>query len=187
MSSLAAMTDRPACAIGVDVGGTKIAAGLVAFPHGEVRARRQIATAPARGGEAIFADVLRLCEELTTAARAQDRRVDGIGIGVCELVDLDGNVVSENCIAWKNVPVREQLSKLAPACIEADVRAAALAEAMFGAGRPFKQFLYVTVGTGISCCLVLDGKPFTGAHGATGTMASSPLSRNHAVRLRIFG
>ena len=170
------MTDRPACAIGVDVGGTKIAAGLVAFPSGEVRARRQIATAPARGGEAIFADVLRLCEELTTAARAQDGRVDGIGIGVCELVDLDGNVVSENCIAWKNVPVRERLSKLAPACIEADVRAAALAEAMFGAGRPFKQFLYVTVGTGISCCLVLDGKPFHGAHGATGTMASSPLS-----------
>jgi glucokinase len=120
--------------------------------------------------------VLRLCEELSATAQSQEQRVSGIGIGVCELVDLEGNVVSENCIAWKGVAVRERLSKLAPTVIEADVRAAALAEAMFGAGKPFNQFLYVTVGTGISCCLMLDGKPFTGAHGATGTMASSPLS-----------
>jgi len=167
----------PNCsAIGVDVGGTKIAAGLVIFPKGEVRERRQIPTSPARGGDAVLADVLRLCAELSAAARSQSRRVECIGIGLCELVDLEGNVASENCIAWKGLPVREKMSKLAPTILEADVRAAALAEAMFGAGKPFKQFLYVTVGTGISCCLVLDGMPFTGAHGATGTMASSPLS-----------
>jgi glucokinase len=164
------------CAIGVDVGGTKIAAGLVSFPKGEVHSRRQIPSVPARGGEAVFADVLRVCEELTAAARVQNQRVNCIGIGVCELVDLEGNVASENCIAWKGVPVCERLSKLAPATIEADVRAAALAEATFGAGKPFKQFLYLTVGTGISCSLVLDGKPFIGARGATGTMASSPLT-----------
>jgi glucokinase len=176
MTSVPVINDRPFCAIGVDVGGTKIAAGLVTFPKGGVRERRQIPTTPARGGEAIFADVLRLCDELNVTARARDQCINGIGIGICELVDLTGNVVSENCVAWKDVPVRERLSKLAPTVIEADVRAAALAEASFGAGKPFKQFLYVTVGTGISCCLVVDGKAFTGAHGATGTMASSPLS-----------
>jgi glucokinase len=164
------------CAIGVDVGGTKIAAGLVIFPQGEVRARRQIPTAPERGGDAVFADVLQLCEELGASARGQNQRIASIGLGICELVDLQGKIVSENCIAWKGMLVRERLSKLAPTVIEADVRAAALAEALFGAGKPFRQFLYVTVGTGISCCLVIDGKPFTGAHGATGTMASSPLS-----------
>jgi len=167
---------RPFCAIGVDVGGTKIAAGLVTFPKGEMSLRRQIPTTPARGGSAVFADVFRLCEELIAAARSQDQRVDGIGLGLCELVDLAGNVASENCIAWNDLRVREQLSRLAPTVVEADVRAAALAEALFGSGKSFKQFLYVTVGTGISCCLVLDGKPFTGARGATGTMASSPLS-----------
>jgi glucokinase len=158
------------------VGGTNIAAGLVRFPSGEVQTRRQIPTAPARGGEAIFADVLGLCEDLRGAARGQDQRVACVGLGICELVDLDGNVVSDNCIAWQGQPVQQRLSKLAPAVVEADVRAAALAEAMFGAGKSFKQFLYVTVGTGISCCLVLDGKPFTGARGATGTMASSAVS-----------
>lgn len=175
-STPATMRDQTFYAIGVDVGGTKIAAGLVTFPKGEVRARQQILTGPARGGDAVFADVLRLCEELTAVAQGQGQRIDSIGIGICELVDVEGNVVSENCIAWKGVRVQERLAKLAPTVMEADVRAAALAEAMFGAGKPFKQFLYVTVGTGISCCLMLDGQPFTGAHGATGTMASSPLS-----------
>jgi len=171
------MSSATRCAIGVDVGGTKIAAGVVTFPKGELHERRQIETASARGGEAVFADVFRLCEELVGISKGSAQQaVQSIGVGVCELVDLDGNVVSENCIAWKDLSVRKRLSELAPAVLEADVRAAALAEAMFGAGRPFKQFLYVTIGTGISCCLVLDGKPFTGAHGATGTMASSSVS-----------
>jgi glucokinase len=173
-SAAANLSHAPFCAIGVDVGGTKIAAGLVSFPKGGVVARRQIPAAPARGGDAVFADVLRLCEELTTVAQGQNQRVNGIGVGVCELVDLEGNVVSENCITWKGIPVRGRLSELAPTIIEADVRAAAVAEALFGAGKSFRQFLYITVGTGISCCLVVEGKPFTGAHGATGTMASSP-------------
>ncbi len=166
----------PCCAIGVDLGGTKIAAGLVTFPKGQVLSRKQIRTEPQRGGEAVFTEVLRLCDELAGAARAMHQSVTRIGIGVCELVSLDGNLLSENCIAWKNVPVRERLSKLAPTIIEADVRAAALAEARFGAGRPFKQFLFVAVGTGISSCLILEGRPFTGARGAAGTMASSPLN-----------
>src|SRR5207247_2138572 len=82
-SAAATLSHAPICAIGVDVGGTKIAAGLVSFPKGGVGARRQIPTAPARGGDAVFADVLRLCEELTTVAQGQYQRVNGIGVGVC--------------------------------------------------------------------------------------------------------
>src|SRR5512134_2864541 len=122
------------CAIGVDVGGTKIAAGIVAFPKGEVRHRRQVPTAPGRGGKAVLDDVARLGEELHTLAGQRGCRVEGIGIGICELVDLEGKVASENCIGWKRLRVRERLSNLAPTVIEADVRAAALAEAMVGAG-----------------------------------------------------
>ncbi|HVN79529.1 MAG TPA: ROK family protein [Terriglobia bacterium] len=65
---------------------------------------------------------------------------------------------------------------LAPAAVEADVRAAALAESAFGAGRPFRLFVYVTVGTGISSCPVVDGVPFTGTHGNALVMASGPLT-----------
>jgi glucokinase len=69
----------------------------------------------------------------------------------------------------------QELSAIAPAVIEADVRAAALAEALYGAGRPFRSFLYVTIGTGVSSCLMLEGSPYLGARGLTGTLGSSPL------------
>ena len=59
-----------------------------------------------------------------------------------------------------------------PVFFDADVRAAARAEARFGAGRKLRCFLYITVGTGISSCLVVDETPFAGARGLTGTFAS---------------
>ena len=52
-------------------------------------------------------------------------------------------------------------------------------EALFGAGRDARVFLYISIGTGIASCLVIDGQPFAGARGATGTMASGPLPAFH--------
>jgi glucokinase len=161
-------------ALGIDVGGTKIAAGIVSFPDARVAAR-QIPTSAARGGEAVLSDVARLAEELTLDAKSAAFKLQGIGLALCELVDPSGRILSANCVRWQDQPVLERLSRLGKVTIEADVRAAGLAEALFGAGKPFRQFLYVTIGTGISCCLMIEGKPFTGARGATGTMASSPL------------
>lgn len=171
------MKTTPDCYVGIDVGGTKIAGGLVTFPGGfDLAHRRVIPTHPERGGQPVLDDVLRLARELAGHAAALGQCVGGIGLGVCELVDRDGNLASSNCIQWQDLPVREQLSAVAPAVIEADVRAAALAEALLGAGNLYQNFLYVSIGTGISCCLMLGGKPYRGARGATGTMASSPLS-----------
>src|SRR5438034_1362046 len=118
----------PFCAFGIDVGGTKIAAGIVTFPGARLHARRVIPTQPARGGEAVLADVEQLVAELAAEARAGHLTVQGIGAGVCELVDCAGNLASAHCLAWLGLPVRERLASLAPAVIEADVRAAALGE-----------------------------------------------------------
>jgi len=166
----------PFHALGIDVGGTKIAAAVVSFPAGRVFGQRVIPTEASRGGAAVLHDVVSLAEELAAAAKAEGLRVDAIGLGLCELVDTNGRIMSANCVRWQDQPVAQRLSQVAPAVIEADVRAAALAEALFGAGRSFRIFLYVTIGTGISSCLMIDRKPFLGAHGATGTMASSPIS-----------
>lgn len=164
------------CALGVDVGGTKIAAGLVMWPSGEILCRRTIPTRAERGGEAVLQDVLALARQLKEEARHNLWRVTGAGLGVAELVDAEGRVTSGHTIRWEGLPVRELLSDVAPAVIDADVRAAALGEAWFGAGKPFGSFAYVTVGTGISCCLVIDGKPWPGANGNALVMSSSPLS-----------
>jgi glucokinase len=163
-------------AIGLDIGGTKIAAGMVLWPSGEVLSRTIIPTRPTRGGEAVLKDTQELAKQLYDGAQRQGIEVAGIGAGVAELVDCSGNVTSSCTIDWRGVPVQERLSEIAPAQVESDVRAAAVGEAMFGAGRGHRLFAYVTVGTGISSCLVQDGQPFKGAKGNAITMASSPLS-----------
>jgi len=167
---------QPATVIGLDVGGTKIAGGVVSLPEGVVLVQHTIPTLASRGGEVVLEDVERLAERLAAEAVAMRRTVHAVGVGLCELISPRGDILSANCVDWMKLPVRARLATIAPTTLEADVRAAARAEAIFGAGRPFRQFLYITVGTGIASCLVLDGNPFTGARGATGTMASSPVS-----------
>ena len=164
------------CAIGLDVGGTKIAAGIVAFPLGQVIHKQIIPTRPERGGEAVLSDALNLAETLLAQAQTMGFKVMGIGVGLCELVDPEGNVTSAHTIAWRGVPVQAAFSKLAPAIVESDARAPALAEAKFGAGRSYKIFAYITVGTGISYCLVQDGRPYAGARGNALILANTPLT-----------
>ena len=166
----------PFCAIGLDVGGTKIAGGVVALPAGDVIARRVIPTGAVRGGRAVLADALALAGSLLSDAAEGNQEPLGIGVGVPELVDPSGAIRSAYNFDWRDLPIAERFAELAPAVVESDVRAAALAEAGWGAGRPFKLFAYVTVGTGISHCLVVDGAPFAGARGNALVLASGPLS-----------
>ena len=65
-------------ALGVDAGGTKITAGVVTFPAGIVRTRREIPTLPQRGGEAVLTDVERLVSDLAAEAGADGHPVQGI-------------------------------------------------------------------------------------------------------------
>lgn len=163
-------------AIGLDIGGTKIAAGVVLWPSGEILHSKIIPTHPARGGEAVLNDTLDLATDLRDWARQQRIELAGIGAGVAELVDCEGNVTTSCTIKWGGVPVQQRLSEIIPAQVESDVRTAATAEAIFGAGRGHSSFAYVTVGTGISYCLVQDGRPFKGARGNAITLSSSPLT-----------
>jgi glucokinase len=163
-------------AIGLDVGGTKIAGGIVSLPESEILSQQVIKTLPQRGGEAVLSDALSIARRLVHEAADKGRCVRGIGVGVAELVDPDGNVTSGQTIAWRGIPIQERFSEIVPAVVESDVRAAALAEAMFGAGRPFRIFAYVTVGTGISYTLVQDGHPYPGVRGNAILLSSGPLS-----------
>ena len=162
--------------IGLDVGGTKTAAGVVLFPGGRVVCRKVIPTNPKRPGESVLREILDLSKELVLEASTLGYDVRGIGLGVAELVDSDGNIASSQTIDWIGLPVLSAFAEVAPVVIDSDVRAAALAEALLGIGKTFGEFVYVTVGTGISCCLVQDGKPHCGAHGNALVMGTAPLS-----------
>lgn len=160
--------------IGIDVGGTKIAGSVVDIADGRVLDKRVIPTRSERGGEAVLADVLALARALRSTF--DSRLPMPIGLGVCELVSPGGEVTSDFTLAWKGLPVRAALSEIGPAIVEADVRAHALAEARFGAGRDYDPFVFVSVGTGISACLVQGGKPFAGARGNALVLATGPIT-----------
>jgi glucokinase len=164
------------CVLGLDIGGTKTAGGVVTFPSGRVLFRRGMPTRPDRPGQAVLDDIVDFTRSLLLQASDQGLCVDGIGAGVAETVDPAGRVTSAQTIRWRGLPVQETLSALAPALVESDVRAAAIGEARFGAGRPYRLFIYVTVGTGISYSLVQDGRAFPGARGNALVFASAPLT-----------
>ncbi|MBX9579892.1 MAG: ROK family protein [Gemmataceae bacterium] len=162
-------------AVGLDVGGTKIAGGLIRFPAGEVVAHHRTPTRAGRDPADILADAVGMARDLRNGVPAGGRFV-GVGLGVPELVDPAGRITSGAGVDWRGVDLVAKFAGVGPVWVEADVRAAALAEARFGAGRSFPVFAYVTVGTGISSALVQDGRPYAGARGNALVLASGPVS-----------
>lgn len=166
------MRGEPGHVIGVDIGGTKTAFGIVRFPEGQIVARLEMKTPQGAASGAAFLD--EVCAAVTRL-RDETPGITGIGLGLCELVDLDGGVSSGHRVHWNGLPVLQRLASIAPAVIEADVRAAALAEVQWGAGRAWRDLLYLNIGTGISTCWVKDRVPHAGANGHALVIASSPM------------
>jgi len=160
-------------ALGIDVGGTKVSGGIVDLTTGAIIARRQVPTDFERGGAAILADALAMAWALKEDALRLGVPVDHLGIGVAELVDPAGRVFSDHRIRWSSFDVAATFDEVLPTVVSADVRAAALAEAQFGAGRGLTDFYFVTIGTGVAGVLVLDGVPYAGSRGAALVIANS--------------
>jgi glucokinase len=148
-------------AIGVDVGGTKVAAGLV-DDEGTILAstrRPTPSTSPA--------DVERTIAEVVTELRG-DHEVVGVGIGAAGFIDADrATVLFAPNLAWRDEPLRDEVSRLVglPVVVENDANAMAWGEYRFGAGRGEEHLVCVTVGTGIGGGFVLDGSLFRGRFG----------------------
>lgn len=156
--------------VGVDVGGTKTAIGAIDLPDARMLQRIELPTPPREATgrpflEAVAARVLALCEDTGAAA---------IGVSLCELVAPDGTIGSAHRVLWQDLAIGDVLAGR-PVAVEADVRAGAAAEARLGAGRGFRDILYVNLGTGISSCWVRDGRPHKGARGHALLLASSPV------------
>jgi glucokinase len=157
-------------AIGIDVGGTKLAAGLVDVATGACEARLERGTRPERDASAVLQDCVALAQRLAAGQSGLP-----IGIGVCELVDREGRTQSAQTLDWRELDIAGAFGDLGRAVVESDVRAGALAEARFGGGRGVEDLLYVTVGTGISCCLVVDGRAYAGARGNAICFGAPPV------------
>jgi len=151
-------------AIGVDIGGTKVAAGVV-DTDGAVLERMRRDT-PSTSPMATEQTIVEVVEEL--AAR---HAVAAVGIGAAGFVDATRSVVRFSPhLAWREEPLRDAVAGRVglPVVIENDANAGAWAEYRFGAGRGASALVCVTLGTGIGGGLVLDGQLVRGGHGMAG-------------------
>ena len=155
---------RRGLAIGIDIGGTKVAGGLV---DGDGRilqsARRSTPGHDPRKVEAVIAD---LVEELSA-----DRHVWSVGIGAAGWMDLaGGTVLFSPHLAWRNEPLRGNLERLLRrrVFLVNDADGAAWAEWRFGAGVGEPRMVCITLGTGIGGAMVMDGRLERGRYGVAG-------------------
>jgi len=152
--------------LGVDIGGTRMTAGVVAC-DGSLMAVCRMATPRSAGAEACVPELLSACRSLLDEVKGAAPPV-AVGIGFGGPVDAAAGVVrrSHHVEGWSGRPLAAVFAEATglPAYLENDANAAALAEALFGAGRGADPVLYVNVGTGIGGGLVLGGRVYRGAH-----------------------
>lgn len=159
--------------IGVDVGGTKIAAGLVKA-SGEVLDRLVLPTPAAEGPSAVLGAIVELAERLCTPG------VVGVGVGTGGVVDHARGVIvsaTELLPGWAGTPVAAELSARLglPVALDNDGNALALGEHHFGAARGLGSVLCVAVGTGIGGGVVIGGRLVRGAHHTAGEVGHIPV------------
>ncbi len=155
--------------IGVDIGGTKVAVGLV-DGNGEIKTQlRTPMVANGTAAEGLAAVVSAI--DLLFARDAKNRALIR-GIGMCAPGPLDpstGVVINPpNLPCWRNFPLAAEIEKVfhVPVKLENDANAAALAEAYWGAGRGYRHIFYATIGTGIGTGIVFDKRIYNGRTGA---------------------
>lgn len=176
LQSAAATMESGDYRIGIDLGGTKIAAGLVDIQSGAMTHFRRRPTPVSEGPIAIIRAVAEIASDIIALAKAEGRFPLSIGIAVPELVDLEGRVCSDWNFSIETIGAEIESLLGIPTMADSDVRAAAHAEARFGAGQSHQSFVYISLGTGISYSLVINGRPWAGANGFAIHFASSELA-----------
>jgi predicted NBD/HSP70 family sugar kinase len=168
-----------AAAIGVDIGGTAIKAGVVSS-QGAVSLTAQIPTEASRGREAIAAGLEAAIQQVLTSAAEQKIEIAGIGIASAGAIDgRSGSVfaATDNLPGWAGFELASFVQKKFSLPVRAvnDAQAAALAELYFGRGRALASFAAVTLGTGLGGGFVCNGKLVEGGCGFAGTFGHQAI------------
>ena len=166
--------------VGIDLGATKIALGLI-DPLDRIVAHRRIPTdvaaGPAAAVERMVASLAALQAELPAGRRLA-------AIGLCSPGPLDhetGLIIDPpNLTGWRNVPLRQMLeSRLGlPVVLEHDAKASALGEYYYGVGRGARSMVYIVVGTGVGAAIIIDGQVYRGLHNSAGEVGHITIDRD---------
>lgn len=170
-------------AMGIDIGGTKIAAGIIS-ESGDILTRAEVKS-DSSDRERMFEQVVKAVEQALESSQFSD--LDGIGLGVPGKVDRDNGIaVFQNNLPWLQFPISSRLQEqfgVKSIKIDNDVYMAAFAEWKAAQGGTNETFVYVTISTGIACSIIHNGSFFRGA-GFAGELGLIPvLSKKGNERL----
>jgi glucokinase len=172
---------REPLTLGIDLGGTKILTA-VANSKGKMLSRDHSITPAEKGHKAVIRSVLESVDHVLNQAHVTVSELEAIGIGAPGLSNPETGVLftSPNLPGWKDVPLRDiienELGK--KTFLINDANAAALGELYFGAAKGARDFIYVTISTGIGGGIVIDGKIYTGALGTAGEVGHMTIDDN---------
>ncbi len=160
--------------LGIDIGGTKIAGGVVDAETGAVLLRGRVPTNAVEGGASVLARSIALAHGLIADARAQGIAAPaGVGVGSGGQINPRTGAVayaSELLPGWTGTPLQQAFADALgiPARADNDVNALAVGEMRFGAGRGSSDVLFVALGTGVGGAIVANGELVRGARGGGG-------------------
>ena len=162
--------------LGVDAGGTKVAAALVDSRgnlHGTTRRPTDVSSP-----RATLDGIAKVVDECLLTSGIPRSQVLATGIGIPGLVDPERGVgIASVNLGWQDMPVRDELQRRTglPCAVENDVRAAALGEMRFGAGRGAENQLFLVIGTGIAATAIIQKRIHRGAHNLAGEIGHAVL------------
>ncbi|WP_414660682.1 ROK family protein [Horticoccus sp. 23ND18S-11] len=168
-----------ACAVGVDIGGTKIAVGVVAA-DGRVLAERTLPTDSRAGVLDGLTRIAAAVREVMHEAKKTNANVAGLGIGCAGPVDPVRGVIDNphTLPGWPRAPIVAALTHElgVPVWLENDADAAALGECYYGAGRGLDPVVMLTFGTGVGGAVITRGEIFRGVGGEHPEIGHMPIS-----------
>lgn len=161
-------------AVGVDLGGTKVATALT-DTHGRILQRAEVPTSAQEGVDAVIGRIVEsirtVMNTIVDGRKVSPDEILGIGVGSPGPLDVERGIVlfSPN-LKWENVPICDRIAEATglPAYLDNDANVAAMAENRFGAGKGVENMLYMTVSTGIGGGIIINGRIYRGSHGNAG-------------------
>lgn len=165
------MSKQKAYALGIDLGGTKTLAAVVDIKSGEIVTSVRKRTHAERGQDFVARRILDLAAAALSNAKLADEDIVAIGVGAAGQIDRQaGRLLYSPNMPLRDLSLGQILGKRfnRPVRVGNDVEVAAMGEYIYGAGRGYRNFVCVFIGTGIGCGIVQDGQLYTGLTGTAG-------------------
>lgn len=157
--------------LGIDIGGTKLAAGVVTL-SGEVISQDRVPTLAAQGPDPVIDRLIALCRHVVELAGVAWSDIAAAGVGCGGPLDPNTGVIMEppNLPGWIDIPLVQRLQDALGISVylDNDANAAALGEHRFGAGQGVANMVYLTISTGIGGGIIIDNQLYQGQNGNAG-------------------